>query len=591
MESNKEVFSPDGIYAGNKRYTDNYFEGRIHAKHKKEAEIEITFRIEKKYYKIIRGFFEKDALRYLEIYKNEKNKKIPLISTESLSPKELKKKYEEEMAKDIGINNFEYYTFLQLYVLTFDENRRMLFWDDRASYHTLSIAFNTNVEDTKKLIALKRDIEKYDSDGRNSRWQATQIHKKINDLLKTKNETDNPEHAMNEYKEILKEYDKIEKELNNTRIEYDTLLKNQSFINLEIYNLRSEYNKLYSRYSEPRSKLTKNNYIKMFLDKKECLICGAKGEHVIEMINKSLYKEDCPLCSTRIREDDKAEKDKLFEKITDYDQKIDIRNRELEHIILELSDKKLQLEKIEYEYDQIRKRRSVFEDNNPNVINLTGNQSIDLIIKKYKEQWNELDKESKENYKKRDKLKVECAKLQEKIETAYKDAEVEFVPIFQKLAKSFIGYDININFSKKNAEMKLVMELDKSARTKSHQLSESQRFFLDIALRMALAIYLSKKNEEATMLIDTPEGSLDIAYESRVGEMFADFIKDYNQNILMTANINASQLLISLAEKCTAKKMQFRRMPDWTDLSTVQQQGEKLFEKVYKRIEKALKQE
>ena len=178
--------------------------------------------------------------------------------------------------------------------------------------------------------------------------------------------------------------------------------------------------------------------------------------------------------------------------------------------------------------------------------------------------------------------------LQAKIESAYKEAEVDFVPIFQKLAKSFIGYDLIINFSDKNRNMKLILELKDTARTDSSHLSESQRFFLDIALRMSLAIYLSKQSNEATMLIDTPEGSLDIAYESRAGEMFAYFVKDYNQNIFMTANINASQLLISLANKCGKSKMQFKRMLDWTDLSIIQQEGEKLFEQVYSNIENAL---
>ena len=127
-----------------------------------------------------------------------------------------------------------------------------------------------------------------------------------------------------------------------------------------------------------------------------------------------------------------------------------------------------------------------------------------------------------------------------------------------------------------------------TARTASHQLSESQRFFLDIALRMSLAVYLSNVNNESTMLIDTPEGSLDIAYENRVGIMFAEFVKKYSQNIIMTANINASQLLVSLAEKCGANKMKFKRMLEWTDLSDIQKEGEHLFNDVFNNIETKL---
>ena len=105
---------------------------------------------------------------------------------------------------------------------------------------------------------------------------------------------------------------------------------------------------------------------------------------------------------------------------------------------------------------------------------------------------------------------------------------------------------------------------------------------------MALVVYLSKTGNEALLLIDTPEGSLDIAYESRVGTMFANFITEYKQNIIMTANINASQLLISLASKCREENMKFRRMLDWTDLTEIQKEGEHLFNKVYQNIDEAL---
>ena len=105
---------------------------------------------------------------------------------------------------------------------------------------------------------------------------------------------------------------------------------------------------------------------------------------------------------------------------------------------------------------------------------------------------------------------------------------------------------------------------------------------------MSLAVYLSKTDNRTTLLIDTPEGSLDIAYESRVGKMFADFVVDNEQNIIMTANINASQLLVSLAEKCGSNNMKFRRMIDWSDLNEIQTEGEYLFNKVYDNIEIAL---
>ncbi len=588
LAPNKEVLSPQEIVQVNKRFTSRYFDGRI--VDKKNAEIEISLKINNKYYKFIRGFFEIDSLRYLEIFKiDNNNNKIPFISTENLTPKELKNKYETEITNDIGINNFEYFIFLQLYVLTFDENRRMIFWDKHASSHTLSIAFNTNTEDAEKLITIKRKMDKLESDARNSRWQATQIDKKRENLISNYEGNTDKETIKIDYKYLLKEHEAIKNEYHNVKIEYDTLLKKQSYLNSEILHLRIEHTKLFSIYSEPRSKLLNNAYINMSLSKKECIVCGAKSEQIIESIQNNLYKENCPLCNTKINDNKEQEQNQLLVEIEKNDDKISRRNNELENITLKSSDKKLEFEKVEYEFIEIDKQKDLFEKNNPFISSkTTGNESIDSVVKAYKEQFDEFDKISKEKYKERDELQPDYDLLQAKIESAYKEAEVDFVPIFQKLAKSFIGYDLIINFSDKNRNMKLILELKDTARTDSSHLSESQRFFLDIALRMSLAIYLSKQSNEATMLIDTPEGSLDIAYESRAGEMFAYFVKDYNQNIFMTANINASQLLISLANKCGKSKMQFKRMLDWTDLSIIQQEGEKLFEQVYSNIENAL---
>ncbi len=86
------------------------------------------------------------------------------------------------------------------------------------------------------------------------------------------------------------------------------------------------------------------------------------------------------------------------------------------------------------------------------------------------------------------------------------------------------------------------LEVKSSARRHTYQLSESQRFFVDIALRMALINHMSSKSTKGVLLIDTPEGSLDIAYENRAVDMFADFV-ELGYGIIMTANINSSRLL------------------------------------------------
>ena len=594
LEPNKEVYSPSEIVKLNKRYTERYFEGRIKAKDKENAEVEVFFNVNNRKYRIIRGFTDRVSLRKFEIYKIEQNKAISLIDTNNKSPNELNVLYENKITNDIGIGKFEYFVFFLLYVLTFDENRRMIFWDNRASTNALSIAFNYDLDDTNRILELKRKMEKWESDARNARWQATQIKNEYEKLLATKEEKEliNYAELEKEYDSLISNVEKTEKLFHNVDVEFDTLLKRQNLISSEILQLKTQYKKLFSQYSEPRSKLLNNQYIHYSKKENKCFLCGATGHKVIENIERKLYQDKCPVCDTEINDESEKskEQEELLSQLENIDKLIDEKNKEIENLIFEADAKKVELEKAEYEYYSTKEKLEKFEKLNSHIdFKKTGDTITDSVLETYIKRFEKEDKKSKDYYKKRDKIKPEYENLLQKVNNGYKEAESVFVPLFKKIAKSFIGLDLNIYFRQKGSkDIVLNFELLGTARTESHQLSESQRFFLDIALRMALAVYLSKPNNEATLLIDTPEGSLDIAYESRVGNMFADFVIDYKQNIIMTANINASQLLISLAEKCGKEKMKFRRMLDWTDLTEIQKEGEHLFDKVYNNIEETL---
>lgn len=592
LEPNKEVYIPDEIIKSNRLYTERYFQGRIKAEDREKAEIELLLKINNRYIRIIRSFSNRGGLRLFEYYEKKGRKKHTLLKTESLSPKELLSSYEKIIVKEIGIGNFSYFLFFQLYVLTFDESRRMLFWDERASTSALSIAFNNNMRDTERALELKKQMEEFESYGRNARWQATQIKNELDKLVNS-----NKQKAGANYKVLEEEYfgltngiEEMEKIYDEINIEYDTFLKRQNLLNSEILQLKIGYRKLFSQYSEPRSSLANNTYIRVAKREKKCFLCNAEGHNVIENIERKLFSQPvCPVCDTPISNSNEKVQSKLLNKLKKIDKELDSKNKELEELLFEAEAKKIELDKRYTELDRLKNELNKFEKENKDIsFAKTGNAPIDSIIQEYKKQFDKFDKSSKDYYTKRDKLAPEYRNLQNKVNKGYKETENIFVPLFKKLAYSFIGLNLNIYSKIKGKNIVLFFEMKNTARTAAHQLSESQRFFLDIALRMALAVHLSKGKNAAALLIDTPEGSLDIAYENRVGNMFAQFVTEFEQNIIMTANINASQLLVSLAEGCGNKKMKFRRMLDWTDLSEIQQKGEYLFDEVYNNIEKAL---
>ncbi len=147
-----------------------------------------------------------------------------------------------------------------------------------------------------------------------------------------------------------------------------------------------------------------------------------------------------------------------------------------------------------------------------------------------------------QSIQKRNEAREKLRKFQSDVQLRYATAEERFLPMFRDLGLLFLGIDLDVRLDASDAMsggLSLTVELQSSTRRQAHQLSESQRFFLDIALRMALARYVSDESYSASMLIDTPEGSLDITYESRAGQMFAQFVKS-GHDLIMTANINTS---------------------------------------------------
>jgi ABC-type lipoprotein export system ATPase subunit/predicted nucleic acid-binding Zn-ribbon protein len=590
LEPNKEVLSPSDIVEKNKGYTKRYFTGRIKEKDKAAAEIEVLFSVNGKQFRIIRGFFQRDDLRLFEVFTESNGIKTALLDTTDSSPRALNEEYQQLLTQEIGFETFDHFIFYQLYVLTFDENRRMVFWDERASQHTMALAFNTSPDDTDRIIQLRRSIEKLESDGRNYRWDATQTRKKIVDLESRTKKSKDPAFAklQREYFQMHKEAEKHEHSRDNIRIEYDALVRSQSRLYSQIVELRNEFARLFSKFSKPRSYISNNPSLEDFRERRECMICGSVGEGIVQHIERNLLKNSCPLCDTRIGAAKDKEQESLLKQIQQQDSHLAKRNGELQNLTVEAEGKKGELERAQKELDAIKHKIDSFEKKNSALARKPGKSDVSSLIDELEKQFELLDKESKESYRKRDQLKPEYERLLSKIEKAYKEAEVEFVPIFRDLAERFIGLRLNVQSVRTSSSIKLVLELANTARTESFQLSESQRFFLDIALRMSLAIFLSRAGKEATMLIDTPEGSLDIAYESRVGNMFSEFVKKYHQSIVMTANINASQLLVTLAKECGRENMKVRRMLGWTDLGPVQKQGEHLFEGVFQNIERAL---
>jgi DNA repair exonuclease SbcCD ATPase subunit len=488
--------------------------------------------------------------------------------------------------------------------LTFDESRKLVLWDTGILREALYICIGADYNTANQASELTMKMDQYSSRARNVQFQATNVRGRIESIKSEFAKTNatvssessaSPEEIEVRHRALVDEVDV----LHEIAVEKQKALRDADLQWLErsarFTSLHAEYEREFSRRVESRSQVQFHPTVSATLSEDKCAICHSPS--VATSVRKKIEHRHCPLCDSTLPSQTPDEEAKA--KITKLDIQLTEARDEL-HQILQTKERLANELKASEDSEQgALAQLQSFESENVNVLKqIQKKQTYSSLgdmastIARLEIEFTELTKQKREHYNNRDRIRKQLEVLQKGLKRTYAAAEETFVPMFQKLATAFLGINIGVlmeeNSTISNFGVSLVLSMRGTTRRNDNQLSESQRFFVDIALRMALVQYISATGGEAEFLIDTPEGSLDIAYEARAGSMFAQFVHE-GHNVFMTANINSSHLLLQLAKECGHEHMTLHRMTDWTDLSQVQADSEDLFDEAYSAIEAKLK--
>ena len=168
-------------------------------------------------------------------------------------------------------------------------------------------------------------------------------------------------------------------------------------------------------------------------------------------------------------------------------------------------------------------------------------------------------------YNERDGYKKELLEYTQKFKSVINNLNERLSSYFNKYASTFIGMDCKLSVTSKTLNkiphFYYVPEINGQVRKGIWSVSESQRFFIDQAFRMAVIDYLQNEiGRFSTFFItETPEGSLDIAYESQVAMMFKIFAES-NNKIIFTSNLNSSNFLKELYKSIPKEERTLRTL-------------------------------
>tara|TARA_R110002072_G_scaffold128623_13_gene266487 strand:- start:5282 stop:7189 length:1908 start_codon:yes stop_codon:yes gene_type:complete len=590
-EPGRKFESVDEYYKYCLPFAGNFFSGRISEDLRDEAYVEIEFLLGDHRYSVRRGFFETEELLSLKIDQAVGRDWSSLSDYSELGPGRLHEEFISQLVADIGVASFEQFVFLQHFVLTFDEQRRLLFWDPKVLDQALFIAFGVDYEEAQRADTLQRDWEKSDSLARNAMWQATQVRRQLSAVKNARERVDEEDE---QDADLVSRYETLRKSVDETKKRATKLRESLRDAELELTELtarqavlRNDYADEYSKRIGKVSFLEAHPMVAASLQESRCNMCGNQSDEVEERFRSWLRSGTCPLCEAEIKKDKKR---RGMKRLQELDRGLSTVRADLEKASTKsrrlVAEHETAQSRALATYEALEEFEAEYGDQISSGTEGRSEGDLALIVTQLESQIEEAINRKTRHRARRNEKGRELKKLRVKIQRQYGDAEEDFVPAFTDLAHAFLGLELSIALESKASGLSMVLQVKGTNRRHTHQLSESQRFFVDIALRMALVKYMSR-GSDACLVVDTPEGSLDIAYESRAGEMMARFV-DQGFSVLMTANINSSQLLRRLARRCGAARMSLQRMTSWTDLSEVQVEEEGLFEAAYEEIEEAM---
>jgi energy-coupling factor transporter ATP-binding protein EcfA2 len=567
--------------------TPDYFTGRIKTGDRDIAEVTVEFAIGPYEYTVTRGFFQLEELRYLKIQGPDFDLERSADAEDVVEGKEICDIYESNVIKHSGLAKFDQLVYIQHFLVTFDERRHLLFWDPEVTRFALFLAFGLDTARADAAGEWQRKADRLESQARNAQYQATSARSQIRDLLQRSG-------TPIEFNEDLEDEQRRLTEVRDNYVDLvDRRVAQEKDARLAVgiaaadhHALTIEYDRAFNARLSPQSGPIEHPLIWKLVHEQSCGVCGSSEVANVSDITELLDSHTCPLCHSDTSPTSEGDED--FEVLRELDLRLQESGAHLKSAQEDLERAGQQLATAQEELRSATRALDAFEEEHSEWIrNKTANSSLSEVIKQLEAESRGAEERRDKFREKRDEFQALVAPVAQELAEAYAAAETEFLPRFQSLARAFLGMDLHCKLEPRARGPQLVVTVNGQTRREQEKLSESQRYFIDIALRMALTEHMLGGRSPACLLIDTPEGSLDIAYESKAGEMFGAFVRRGNR-LIMTANLNSNRLVLELAHGCGRDLMHVERMTNWSVLTEVQAHAEELFDQSYAAIQASL---
>ncbi|MBG9787021.1 AAA family ATPase [Brevibacillus laterosporus] len=526
--------------------------------------------------------------------------------------------YDEIILEKLGFTEFKSLQTIVREFLVFDEQRLNVAWEMDNQDEILRILlldegllvkFN---ELEKRIVYLDSTGRHLSEDRRIAKERIAVLVEEKRKLLENVTIEEETKDTQNEeklnYSELLGMKTELDAEINAIKSELDQLINDSSQYTYEVNKyigerneLNQELESLDNRISKEEAKLYSSIYDRLpdyyftlektLINDGKCLACNNKENELKERFKKHKENHTCIVCSSLINVEEEVdpniviilnkfnnERQELQKRIENRQKNLDRNNKEYAII-----DSKIQslLKVKEQKSQKLIQVESLVSEHKKDVPKDTYSQ----LLLNLDNQINELTKQIDEVYGERDEAKAEMIRMQDQFVLQIKRINSELSSYFNKYASTFLGLECELTMKRSIIRfiphIQFLPKVSGIERGNIYSVSESQRFFLDQAFRMAIIDFLQQKieNFETFFITETPEGSLDLVYEDQVANMFLLFAESSN-NIIFTSNLNSSNFLYKIFSKFSTgdKSNRVLNMVEKGNMSALQKDYKKEFQ-------------
>lgn len=525
-----------------KRWGKKYFTGRL--ANPNAATVETEFFLANDKITLKRGF---ESNRLLSFRVNDRLE----------SRKTAEEEFEAYLKDVVGYRTLNDFRFLVHKLCYLPEDRTNLVWDADAQVRLLMLLFN-DIIDATEFRDKREKLRQFDSKRRHINVAINKARKQLQSLyefdeyLVTENGGNDvdqtPSSQDNGSSEQLQT--KLLKQINDLAQERIPLQKQIKSIEKEITRVASEIESIRDKLAQHEENFILNQLdrfeseevklaIHKLLHRSLCPFCSSFAEELSQQAQNYKNTGCCPLCGTKIEQEElelsgmPALDAELSEKIR---RRVSLEN-ELIDMIRQLEEVSSKEEELQSEYDEFRLSRPIVSPNYE--IQQAEKRDLDGELQK-------LELDYQETGRRFEQLRVETEREYQIYNLITSERMERLGKLYEQYATAFLGTSCLLE---KDAAQVKFLELDlyvpsfnNEVRSSPDTCSEAQRFFLDIAFRMAM-IDLAKElsNAEGSFICETPENALDLAYVDNVATMFKRFSKG-RHSLIATGNLQAGAL-------------------------------------------------